>query len=517
MSELLAETSKVFTDVMSLQDCIRKQDHIGFLESEGRLLDFLGSVYDRLSPEYQNEIDAFLPLLFKAQEDADYILFGDFCEELVLPFVKKLLAELIAGCEQEKVIFENKDVRLTAEITSSGYETLAITAAGKKRYVYSNSDPVFNARAMAAYRYDPQTREYIIFGVGLGYHIKALFEIDDTINIKVFEANEELIKYAGGKAELGGFLANGHLSIDHDADGKKIKAAIKGAERPELIILEPEIMLISDNDHRDWLQSRFAETSAIRKQRDLLLRNCRENMSVDHEEFSPENEGTFGKRAFIIAAGPSLDKNYKELKKKKADDIIIATAPTLTKLKAAGIKADYVVETDGLDINARHNKENGNEDVTLLYLLSSNCKYVSNHKGRRVLVYQAGMKKAEEMAGKDNKPLIETGGSVACAALSCAIALGAAEVVFVGQDLAYTEGKRHAEGTSMQGGTDESQLFKTKDIFGNDAFMPRNFRMFRDTLERTIKKYPQVKYYDATEGGVQIEGAVNVKLFDMFK
>ena len=83
--------------------------------------------------------------------------------------------------------------------------------------------------------------------------------------------------------------------------------------------------------------------------------------------------------------------------------------------------------------------------------------------------------------------------------------------------MAYSKNKRHAEGTSgTELNTETGFCYQREDILGNMVLVPRNLELFRIRLEGLVEKNPQVRFQNATEGGVAIKGVPNVRLKDLF-
>ncbi len=139
-----------------------------------------------------------------ALANGDMILYADILEESFIPFIKSQIppAESISL----------KDY--TLEPTSSGAMTLYYNAG--KIYLHSNFNPMEEARQMVSLYYEEKYSEYVVFGLGLGYHIKALDDASlGTLRIKVFEPHAELTEYIKANDEFGLF-SNDPIKIYDD-------------------------------------------------------------------------------------------------------------------------------------------------------------------------------------------------------------------------------------------------------------------------------------------------------------
>ena len=111
---------------------------------------------------------------------------------------------------------------------------------------------------------------------------------------------------------------------------------------------------------------------------------------------------------------------------------------------------------------------------------------------------------------------METGGSVACNAFSIAVFLGFTEIILVGQDLAYPNGKEHTkdayDNEAENKLKDGKRYFEVEDIYGGKVLTEENMDAYRLWFETQIVRYPKLHVIDATEGGAKIRGTEIITL-----
>ena len=210
-----------------------------------------------------------------------------------------------------------------------------------------------------------------------------------------------------------------------------------------------------------------------------------------------------------------MDKNYLELKNVKEDTVIIATAPTMRKLYKAGITPDCVVISETSDRCKKFHNEV--EDITcpLVFSSTASVPFVAIHKGPRYILCPNGFEPAENLAKANNWPILNSYGSVALTALVLAIYKKFHEIIFIGQDLCYKDSILHAEETSARYVKMPSSIYNAKDIFNEDVTIPNDFLLFKSQIETTIKDNPEIQFFNATEGGIHINGTTDVKLTEV--
>lgn len=216
--------------------------------------------------------------------------------------------------------------------------------------------------------------------------------------------------------------------------------------------------------------------------------------------------------AIIVSAGPSLSKNIKELRKAKGKSVLIAVDAAVNPMLRNGIVPDLMVSVDPIK-GAEYVAEEGAEFIPLVCGMNSGAALTRAHKG--VKLYVSDMNPfLESFFYKACGTLLhlETGGSVSTSAFHLAYLLKCRTIILVGQDLAYTGNKSHAE-NSVRGSESLSDIYridnvkKDVDVYGDEILTSEMFLMFKYWFEDRIKRNAEINVIDATEGGVLIKGS----------
>lgn len=220
--------------------------------------------------------------------------------------------------------------------------------------------------------------------------------------------------------------------------------------------------------------------------------------------------------AIIVAAGPSLDKNIDQLKQAKGKALIIGVDSSMRMLLKHEIMPDLVVTIDP-DKERVLFEDERTDTVSIVYCMHSTFDILKKNKSRHILysntkyisrLFQAFDKKLGE---------IDSGGSVANAAFAVASYIGFKNIIMIGQDLAFTNNKKHASVVYAEKGISEEEKDQYEMIEGIDGkpiLTYANFRVYRDWYETKIAQNQQIHVINATEGGAMIHGAVNMTLKD---
>lgn len=213
----------------------------------------------------------------------------------------------------------------------------------------------------------------------------------------------------------------------------------------------------------------------------------------------------------LVAAGPSLNKNIQELKKAKGKAFIVAVDTAMKPLLQAGIKPDMYAIVDAmkpLDLV----KIEESREIPLLTTLNAAPEILEYHKGMKFF-FNEGYQFAERIFLKSGQKIgdVSCGGSVATSVFSLLYKIGIDTVILVGQDLAYTDNKSHADGTFHEV-MDQVNTSHFRMVEGNyeEKVPTRNdFKVFIDWYNMYIEgcqnHRKSFRVINATEGGAKIQ------------
>ena len=498
--ELVNLIPEVVRAIRTQNSCLKRD----LLDS---LLQKLGEVAPYLSSNNQEAFAGMINQLFQPIENHDDILTADYLETMVKPFFNNLLETEVSIAEPSSQSIKFND-EIDIELTSSGNYTMKFRGL----YFHSNNSPEDEALQLARYWDDPKEKVSLVWGIGLGYHVWEMLKLDPYRKIYVFEPEKSVLDACKKYGLCEQIQNSGHAEILYDPSGVECGKYAKKYIDSRLNIYYPTFAVMPDSPLKESLKKYYTAFSSTNHQKRSYYMSFRENTSL---EFHGLNELKFNpkaKQAIIVSAGPSLDKNYLELKNVKEDTVIFATAPTMRKLYKAGITPDCVVISDTQALCARFHEGAEEASCPLVFSSTASVPFVADHKGPRYILCPEGFEPAEKLAREHDWPIIKSYGSVALTALALAIYKTFKKIVFIGQDLCYKGNTLHAKGTSAQYVKNPSSISNAKDIFNEDVIIPNDFLLFKSQIESTIKENPEILFFNATEGGVHINGAKDIKL-----
>lgn len=224
------------------------------------------------------------------------------------------------------------------------------------------------------------------------------------------------------------------------------------------------------------------------------------------------------KPGIVVSAGPSLDKNIEELKEARNKAVIIATDTAVKTMVKHQIIPDIIVTIDAKKPEYLFDLEEI-QGVPLVCSIYYNSGIRKIYNSQRFYSYSPESY-IDELMEKNDKNTVITGGSVAHDVMMLFIDSGFENICFIGQDLAYPDGKIHAD-ASIVGKTNiikedmksrEWKYFEVKGYDGGKVVTEHNMNIYRKWIEDVIRGRKNIHFYNATEGGAYIEGAENITL-----
>jgi hypothetical protein len=154
-----------------------------------------------------------------------------------------------------------------------------------------------------------------------------------------------------------------------------------------------------------------------------------------------------GVPAFIVGAGPSLDKNVRLLAEAGKKGIVIAVNSSAKALARHGIAPHALACIESMDSSKLLAELPFIDDVVRVFSLCAAPNILRTGKGPLLPTHELLPQFAKPLEQLTGVPGVAVCGSVSTAAFSMAHALGCSPIVLLGQDLAYTSGRTHASGS----------------------------------------------------------------------
>ena len=224
--------------------------------------------------------------------------------------------------------------------------------------------------------------------------------------------------------------------------------------------------------------------------------------------------------AIIVSTGPSLDKQLNTLKKFAPYVTVISVDASYPILAKHDIAPDYVMSMERvLPTSTFFEKTHPNIDKDIYFVVASvTHKQTIKNILPRKLVLTMRPQQEEQMFGMKRYGYLGIGHSCANMAYQLAYVLGHKNIVFIGQDLAFSpDGKSHATGHAFAQ-ADENIFVKAYGGVG-EVRTTYVWTLFKNQFENDIAQssLESIKSYNCTEGGARIEGTIERPFLDVME
>ncbi|WP_026509872.1 motility associated factor glycosyltransferase family protein [Butyrivibrio sp. LC3010] len=417
----------------------------------------------------------------------------------------------------------NEDNYYRMELAKNGDPILFIKGAGLNGAdlrMNSEYDPVYESkRWVERFEFINRMTIVLLMGFGVGYSLGALVKkLRPDTKFYVYEPQESVFSYVCGCVDITDFINHPRIfmyvskeqqglyvndvmmnMITYSSETEKIYSPYyaENKEFEECCAALTTIM----NAQSNYQQNRGRISLKCRLYAWNHMRNA--SLLKDLRAVIPE-----GMPAVIVSAGPSLNKNVDVLKRIKGHALIISSDRAINVLDDHGIEPDMVVTAEPVKDPA-FLKYKVAEKIPLLCSMQANSESQKLFKGRCIYFHTFRYEHAlfGDRVEADFQGL-DLGGNVSGACFVACERLGIKTIILIGQDMAYLDGKHHAD--KSDSGGDDARNLETIEIpgaLGGTVKSCAMWREFRDFFERRIKLNPTLRVIDATEGGALIHGS----------
>jgi hypothetical protein len=353
--------------------------------------------------------------------------------------------------------------------SQAGPMTGEILTANGPMLLHSRYDPVREAERETESILEEGDTVLILLGMGLGYVVRELVRNrrDRFYDLLVVERDPGLFRAALESVDLSEAFRDDRI---HFAIGDNLHSVLEMARRILPGIMSSRVRFYRtrtadtlNGDYYDRVTEEIhhlvehtaAEFQLMIQSGRQLQENLWRNLThilghtgiVEVENLLPNVP------AFIIAAGPSLNRNLNDLALVKDSGAILCVDTSYRLLQKAGIVPHFVVATDPSELNERHFHGLSFTSDPILAFDPEVYHTIPALVPWRRLVMNLEKCATTRWFEQEFGPwgFVEKGGSVANTAFSLARILGCNPIVFVGLDLAYDPkgGASHAGGTAL--------------------------------------------------------------------
>lgn len=417
-------------------------------------------------------------------------------------------------------------------ISKNGNKNISKFINGTYINIHSGENPIFQARFVANEILKEQRDIIFIFGFGMGHEISEFLKKDEKRIYFIVEPDIEVFSKAIRYVDMN-YLVSKNVTMVISDNVYEIMESFKYLinEKRTLsckVYILPSYnsiykKLLDELNHnirkflkdirtdlhttsalqRKWMYNSICNLKFLNKMAPIkTLESVFENVPI-----------------IIVGAGPSLNYDLESLKKVGDNAIIVAVGTAVKILLRNNIRFHIAAAIDA-DKQA-FTIENQYEDKIKKYIL-----FYSTQVDPSVLERFLGPKFMINQFLMDNFILDEvhydyyerySGPSISNAIIYNLANLRCKKIFLLGQDMCYVNKNLYAEGAGEDNKFFEERggYIKTYNKNGDEVYTETQFLAIKHSMERCIKEYPNVKFYNCTRDGLNIEGAENID-FNVF-
>ncbi|GAA5415661.1 hypothetical protein Pryu01_00692 [Paraliobacillus ryukyuensis] len=423
---------------------------------------------------------------------------------------------------KEKIIVEN---------SKKGIPTMKIKVGSQYNYIHSKYDPNSEAtRITEDFKLDEEKDHILVFGFGLGYHLKALTNKYPNVSFTVYEPDMNILAAMLDTVSLEEQIGVNILSFMHrdnlEQEINKLKTVyslkIQIYAHPfyqthysnELFHLyETLAKSLKNEKHRLATNLSFQKRWTIN-----AIKNIPKIMQTPNILNDIDKDFFKGKTAILVSAGPSLDSEYEHLRfiKENKQAYIFSVGSAINSLIEHSIYPDAACTYDPTEKNKivfEKIKEKGISDIPLIFGSTVGYETLENYPGNMLHMITSQDSVAPILLSESKDlDLVVDAPSIAVVTFQLLVKLGFKRIVLVGQNLAYEKEKMYASGISYAPETINKKLLKIENVEGEEVFTDDGFNRMKEHFEHYIAIANNVTVYNTSKGGARIDGAPFIPL-----
>ncbi|MBY0223494.1 MULTISPECIES: motility associated factor glycosyltransferase family protein [Sporosarcina] len=421
-----------------------------------------------------------------------------------------------------------------SEPARTGALTIKVLHDGKPLYLQSKYDPQKEAQRFAG-KFDGEVIKHVLFaGIGTGAHIEAFMEKHPNAKFSIYEPNEELLHM---------YLSNFRLD---ELPIRQLEKIFTGTKE-ETVMFEVQQLLAASNNvlkiitlpvyekiYGEQIQIIFQKAlESVKDRHSVLATNVafQKRWTINSIKNFPTvlqtpnilrdiNRSAFeGKPAIIVAAGPSLNEEFENLRYIKEHGLayIFSVGSAINALIEQGIYPDVACTYDPSERNQKvfeKLKEKNIPEIPLIFGSSVGFETLENYPGSMFhMITSQDSVSPKLLDTAQSIDIVFDAPSIAVVTLQLLAKLGANPVILAGQNLGYLQNHRYAKGIRYDfvenelNEEEQEKSLKIKDVEGNEIESSDDFNRMRSQLEMYIASNPSVKVINTTKKGAHIEGA----------
>ncbi len=422
-----------------------------------------------------------------------------------------------------------EEIELDVEETKVGVPTLVRTQENQKKvYFHSKYNPIQEAETFVNQLGDLTKYDHLLFiGTGLGYHIKQILELNPKIKFSIFEPNISILKQFLTKVNLKKYNTENFVEIFTNSDEIVSKVDFfKYYSEFSSDIIFPVTERLNRNEIEKFfdgilpaLRERKSSVSvnAQLQQRWMInpIINFPNILKTPNLLLDLNKEYFKNKPVLLVSAGPSLAEDIEYVRRIKAENraYVFAMGSAIKSLLSYDIIPDAYFSVDPNFTNqfvVTEVKERG-LNIPMCFGSSTGFETVKNYPGKLINFMLNQDKFTKYMLEYNNEIVIYDAVSVTNMTLQALIKLEVGPIILAGQNFAFLNNRRYADGINYNHRSseiterDKKDIKYTQSVYGEEIETNEEFLNMKSSMELWLRRYPNLVVYNTTKNGAFIK------------
>lgn len=434
------------------------------------------------------------------------------------------------------------DEEVKLEWNSKGQATLLIHTPNGWNYLHSKYDPHDEAIRWVDSIQDLEKYNQVFFyGIGLGYHIKEFIRRYPQMKYSMYEPNLSILKQYMSTVSIDEMVTSNlqyFYTEDKSGSQNNLRHFVSRVKEDVLLVILPVYERVFESKTKEFINS-FSEIIFERRKYNYAATAFSKrtvisgimNLPTIYQTPNILHEGANsfkGKPAILVAAGPSLDYEYENLRFIKENGLayVFSVGAAINALLEKGIYPDGACTYDPSLKNAevfQKIKDERINSIPLIFGSTVGFETIQNYPGPMLhyLVDRDFVNPfyLQRMDGK-NLEVVHSAESIAIVTLQLLYRLGCNPIILVGQNLGYAKDRSYASGSKEDVNINEALMKKAhivKDVEGNDMYTIKAYDSFRKEMESFIQSFSDLEVINTTKGGAHIAGTTYIPMDRVIK
>ncbi|MFC5604730.1 motility associated factor glycosyltransferase family protein [Sporosarcina koreensis] len=421
---------------------------------------------------------------------------------------------------------------------------MKILLDGRAQYLQSKYDPQSEAERFVNKFADETIKHVLFVGIGGGYHIKRFMETHPDSKFSIYEPDEEVLHAYLSHFQLEQLPLHNLVKIFVGKDIKAIESEIKQLLSKSNNVLKIITLPVYEKIYGVQIQTIFEQTLESLKERHSSLttnisfqkrwtinsiKNFPTLFKTPNILYDIDRSSFEGKPAIIVAAGPSLNEEFENLRYIKENGLayIFSVGSAINALIDQGIYPDAACTYDPSELNQyvfQKLKDENISEIPLIFGSSVGFETLEEYPGKMFhMITSQDSVSPQLLDTTQSIDIVLDAPSIAVVTFQLLCRLKCNPILLVGQNLGYIEKKRYASGIKynfVENEVSEEEQKKAliiKDVYGNDIQTDDSFNSMRQQLEMHIGMNENFEVINTTKGGAKIKGTHFAHLKDLIK